>query len=289
MLGPIFSASQTHAQMLFIGIALPLTKSLFTIFMETPVIYALDFDGVICDSAVETGITGWKAASRLWQDMQSELPEPHLIDHFRQARPIIETGYEAILVMRQLHLGTEVQTILNHFETQKNELIEHSGLSIDALKNLFGQIRDQWIQVNPEQWLAMNPLFTGIAEQLKRLEQTSDWYIVTTKQERFANQILAYNEISIPAENIFGLDRNKSKNEILHLLIDRHKDQPVHFVEDRLPALVNVINDQKLNSVQLFFADWGYNTELDKQNATHPRIRRINLEQFVLSENNSEY
>ena len=32
-------------------------------------LYALDFDGVICDSAVETAVTGWRVAQTLWDDM----------------------------------------------------------------------------------------------------------------------------------------------------------------------------------------------------------------------------
>jgi len=42
--------------------------------MPTHLFYALDFDGVICDSAVETGITGWKSACTLWQGMPETIP-----------------------------------------------------------------------------------------------------------------------------------------------------------------------------------------------------------------------
>ncbi len=250
--------------------------------MKKSIIYALDFDGVICDSAVETGITGWKAATQIWTDMHGELPAQHLIDQFRAARPIIETGYEAILVMRQLHLGVHAEQILKDFETDKALTLEQSGHNIAELKQLFGQIRDQWIAANPEQWLAMNPLFSGVAKKLQRLSDSGfTWYIVTTKQERFASQILNYNQISIPMERIFGLDRNKSKNEILALLSERHSEQAIHFIEDRLPALFNVIRDETLDTVSLFFANWGYNTEQDKHEAIHPRIRCIELESFL--------
>ena len=43
--------------------------------MNNSIIYALDFDGVICDSAVETAITGWKAASSIWKDMPEAAPQ----------------------------------------------------------------------------------------------------------------------------------------------------------------------------------------------------------------------
>ncbi|WP_411727104.1 hypothetical protein [Methyloglobulus sp.] len=73
-------------------------------------IYALDFDGVICDSAVETAITGWKAASGILGDIPKAVPQ-EMIGRFRLVRPIIETGYEAILAMRLLQLEEAVEAI----------------------------------------------------------------------------------------------------------------------------------------------------------------------------------
>jgi len=32
-------------------------------------IYALDFDGVLCDSVIETAISGYKIAQIVWTDM----------------------------------------------------------------------------------------------------------------------------------------------------------------------------------------------------------------------------
>ena len=78
--------------------------------MKKSVIYALDFDGVICDSAIETGITGWKAAIQIWPDMKAPLPSTELINQFRLARPVIETGFEAILIMRLLYLGQSIDS-----------------------------------------------------------------------------------------------------------------------------------------------------------------------------------
>ena len=59
--------------------------------MTKPKLYAFDFDGVICDSAIETGITGWRVASKMWPDMPSDIPS-NMLDDFRQVRPLIETG-----------------------------------------------------------------------------------------------------------------------------------------------------------------------------------------------------
>jgi phosphoglycolate phosphatase-like HAD superfamily hydrolase len=249
--------------------------------MEKPIIYALDFDGVICDSAVETGITGWKAATHLWFNMQGDLPEQSLIDQFRLARPIIETGYEAILVMRLLFTGASIDSIRTGFDISKTRVQDQTGKSVEELKKLFGGVRDQWIRDNPKQWLEMNPLFPGVANKLQKLDQSIPWYIVTTKQERFVSQILTYNKVSITPENIFGLDRNLSKNEILISLIQQHQDQQIHFVEDRLPALAKVTACEPLKYLTLSFATWGYNTEKDKLDAKQPGIASINLDDFL--------
>ena len=89
--------------------------------MNDPIIYALDFDGVICDSAIETAITGWKAASGIWQDMQGSAPEA-IVARFREVRPIIETGYEAILVIRLLHLGQTTAEIFSGYTDKVKQL-----------------------------------------------------------------------------------------------------------------------------------------------------------------------
>jgi hypothetical protein len=104
--------------------------------MNQSIIYALDFDGVICDSAVETAITGWRAAGKLWQDMPESVPQ-EMIDRFREVRPIIETGYEAILAMRLLCLGRGAADIYRGFADKSRALMQEAQIGVDGLKKLF--------------------------------------------------------------------------------------------------------------------------------------------------------
>ncbi len=249
--------------------------------MKNKIIYALDFDGVICDSAIETGITGWKAASHLWPEMSTPLPHQELIDQFRLVRPILETGYEAILMMRMLYEGETSESILSGFIAEKQTLIKATGKDIDFLKQLFGTTRDTWIQHDLPEWVAMNSLFPGIAKKLKQLVSHEPWYIVTTKQERFVTQILKSNHIDIPENRIFGLDRNMNKEDVLTDLKNSHKNATIYFVEDRLPTLLNVMKNDNLQDVSLFFATWGYNTAQDKLEAKQLAIESINIENFI--------
>lgn len=246
--------------------------------MNDSIIYALDFDGVICDSAVETAITGWKVASTIWNDMPLEAPTA-MIDSFRRVRPIIETGYEAILAMRLLHLGESTEAIYADYAAKTQALLQQTGLSVDELKKRFGATRDAWIAADLDEWIAMNPLFQGVAEKLQNIQST--WYVITTKQERFVKHILKANGIALADEHIFGLDRNLSKPEVLKGLMKDHPDRPIYFMEDRLPTLQNVQKHQELANVKLLFAAWGYNTLEDKQMALQLGFDSLQLDDFL--------
>lgn len=248
--------------------------------MNNSIIYALDFDGVICDSAVETAITGWKAAGQIWNDMPIETPQA-LIDQFRSVRPIIETGYEAILAMRLLFLGESREAIYGDYQHKTGQLMQQAQISVDDLKKRFGDTRDQWIAGDLDSWIAMNPLFPGVVEKLQKLGETHIWYVITTKQERFVKQIFKANAIELADERIYGLDRNMSKPEVLKGLIEQYPGHTLQFVEDRLPTLLNVQKHPELAKVQLLFALWGYNTDSDKLQARQQGYTVLNPDEFL--------
>jgi phosphoglycolate phosphatase-like HAD superfamily hydrolase len=249
--------------------------------MNDATVYALDFDGVICDSAIETGISGWKAAGRVWLDMPETTPL-EMIELFRQVRPLIETGYEAILTMRMLYLGETVASIYQGFADKSERLMQEAQVDSEFLKKLFGNIRDAWIAEDKIDWIQQNPLFPGVAEKLARLNQHCTWYVLTTKQERFVKKILSANQIELQPERIFGLDRQMSKAQVMKILRNRHSGLAMHFYEDRLPALLKIQQEPELAQVQLFFAAWGYNCDADKAQATAQGFAQHQLVDFLV-------
>jgi len=249
--------------------------------MNQSVIYALDFDGVICDSALETGMSAWKAAIQIWDDFPSPLPTAEQSEQFRQIRPIMGTGYEAILIVRLLNNGETVESIMADYQAKTQKIMKDSTLTVEFLKKVFGDTRDHWIKEDLDNWVEMNPLFPEISEKLQALSKQGLWYIITTKQERFVKQILQANQIELADEKIFGLDRNMSNEAVLVDLVAKHVDQKIYFVEDMLPSLVKVINNSKLNTVKLFLALWGYNTAQEKVDAADKNIELINIDGFI--------
>lgn len=247
--------------------------------MSQTILYALDFDGVLCDSAVETSITGWKVAKTLWSDMPDTIPD-EIMANFKRVRPALETGYEAILITRLLYEGVTAEELLNNFASSMDSIIRRDQLDHSELKTLFAAVRDDWISNNLDEWLTMNPLFEGISQKLQSIDKQK-CFIVTTKQERFVDCILSANNVSLPADHIFGLDRKRSKEEILADLQLQQPEILIHFVEDRLLTLESVKQNQQLSTIKLFFADWGYNTKQDKLDAQALGIDCISLNDFT--------
>jgi phosphoglycolate phosphatase-like HAD superfamily hydrolase len=236
---------------------------------------ALDFDGVLCDSARETGITGWKAGGRLWTDMGQPLPPEPLLDAYCRARPVIETGYEAILMMRLLKDGEDAEELLDSFPRRLQEVIRRSGIDASGLKGLYGSVRDRWIRDDPGGWLSLSPLFPGMADVLEGLATEAGCYILTTKQERFVRQLLEHSGVHFAAEHIFGLDRGLRKEAVLRRLLELHPNCRAHFVEDRLPTLRRLLAQPDLAAIRLHLACWGYNTEAERREAARLKIHLL--------------
>ncbi len=248
--------------------------------MNSTTLYALDFDGVICHSAIETAGTAWITAQTLWPDMQDEGITDSRIQEFVKIRPCLEYGYEATLIMRLLYQQTGLNTDCSNYQTQIQKLIASNRFNIEELQLLFGRARDAQIMQDEADWLTNNPLFDGIANKLKRLHD-EEWVIVTTKQERFVKKILQGNSIELAGNRLFGLEKKLSKQTVLQNMIEANPDRPITFIEDRLPTLLGVQQNPALQLVKLQLVDWGYNTDIERDSARKNGIEVIALESFL--------
>jgi len=65
-------------------------------------VMCFDFDGVVCDSVVESSIAAWRHAKELWPSLAlGPAPLPFL-SAMRMVRPVVETGWENTLIIRIL-------------------------------------------------------------------------------------------------------------------------------------------------------------------------------------------
>jgi len=101
--------------------------------------------------------------------------------------------------------------------------------------------------------------YTGTADALKL--SSSETYIVTTKQSRFAEALLKeLAGIDFPSERIYGLGTGP-KVKVLQQLqqMPQHQGLTLHFIEDRLATLKNVIKEPALDKWNLYLGHLGSN------------------------------
>ncbi len=250
-------------------------------------VYALDFDGVVCDSAGETAASAWRAGATLWPEWAATSePGPELVQRFREFRPFLETGWQAVGLLRLAATSQRPATDFTPAEVLAaiERIYAAAGCSRETMVKCFGETRDRWIAVDPGDWLARHRFYPGMAELLREwIVAGQPLFIISTKQERFIRQLLAGAGVELPAANLFGLERQRRKGEILAELLARpeHAGAELWFVEDRLETLLEVVDRPELDGVRLLLADWGYNLPAERRRAAgEPRLQVVGLEQL---------
>ena len=250
--------------------------------MASPQLLALDFDGVICDGLIEYFQTAWRAYCILFKPERDEPPEG-LAERFYPLRPVIETGWEMPVLVQSLVAGDPPEKIIEQWPQMALPYLEKAGLDKSQSVSALDGVRDRWIKDDLQSWLSLHRFYPGVVEKLSEwLGQDLPLYIVSTKEGRFIEALLAQSGIDFPVDRIFGKEVKRPKYETLRLLKEQYSVSQIWFVEDRFPALNQVKQQSDLADVQLFLADWGYNLEPDRETARQDsRIHLLSLEQIV--------
>jgi phosphoglycolate phosphatase-like HAD superfamily hydrolase len=251
---------------------------------NSPTILALDFDGVVCDGLIEYFEVAWRTYCQIWSPTNNTPPDD-LALRFYRLRPVIETGWEMPVLIKALIEGLSDDQIFQSWTNITAQILAVDDLEAKTVSTKLDNLRDEWIQTDLDGWLSLHRFYTGVIERLKiTLESEIQLYIVTTKEGRFVKQLLEQEGVNLQPENIFGKEVKRPKYETLRQLIETSNIQPVSlwFVEDRLKTLQLVQQQSDLNHVQLFLADWGYNTQPEREAGKNdPRIQLISLSHFV--------
>jgi len=263
--------------------------------MPNPTILALDFDGVICDGLIEYFQTTWRAYVQIWHPTNKTVPD-HLASPFYRLRPVIETGWEMPVLLHALIQGVPEAEILAQWSALVQRYQAEYQLDAKQVAQQVDGVRDAWIAEDLEYWLAQHRFYPGVIDRLKGIIEASQTQsspvgtypvIVTTKEGRFARQLLQQQGVELADSQIIGKEIRQPKYKTLRQLIQRFSDRtdgPVTlwFIEDRLKTLQLVQQQPDLASVRLFLADWGYNTAAAKETANRDaHIRLLSLDQFA--------
>ncbi|MGK7957949.1 MAG: HAD family hydrolase [Crocosphaera sp.] len=248
-----------------------------------PKILALDFDGVICNGLKEYFQTTLRTYQKIWSDHSQDTLEIWA-NSFYQLRPVIETGWEMPILLRSLVLEYQQEESEKNWHKICGGIVEKENLNKAEVMGKLDGVRDLWIKTDLETWFSLHEFYPGILEKLAQLlDSSSILYIVTTKEGRFVKQLLKQQNLSFPESHIFCKEVKQPKYQTLRQILKNNQETPnnLWFVEDLLKTLKTVQSQADLTEVNLFLADWGYNTskthELVKQDSV---INLLSLDTF---------
>lgn len=265
-------------------------------------IYALDFDGVLVDSASEMGQSGLLAARILFPDApwiqnldDDDTKLRSAIDRFCEVRPCLETGWEAALIIKLIADRDEGaptnESILESFHsTQKSHLMKKLDLTKDKCNDALKTARNNWIsRNNAKDWLNAHGFYEGacnaVHDYLKN-EGNENVYVITTKAKEYAMRLMkqqglyASDDSKILESHIFGLGSGP-KHEVLASILAQRKADKAIMVEDNLKTLEKIMASDIEDRVIPVLASWGYNTKEQQE------LARTNAKYVVLSDTES--
>lgn len=253
-------------------------------------ILALDFDGVICDSAGECLFTSYSFCGPFFGLAAAHFPEeipPDLQREFYRMRPFIRDGKDYVLILYFIvhRIPIEGQ---DDFDRCSREYLspvcqEVGAADAKELEELFQQARRGIRARDKSAWLSLNPLYRDLEIGLTACQEHFDRiYVTTSKPTDAAIEILSHHRIPLPKENVYGYDRVlKQRGKNGHLSKVRELTgapfKAIHLVDDQVSHLKAALE----LGANCYHARWGYTSEQQQEEAGAADI--TSLEQKAMS------
>ncbi len=233
-------------------------------------VLALDFDGVIWDSAGECFEIGWRVYQGLTgQDLSGAQNRARFV----AARPLARTGHDFFLILRLMHTRPELDLPgfpLAEFVKLRSELADEAAV----FNRDFYALRAKYREQSFEQWASWQGPYPEMLGLLDRWEaRFRGTALATTKDAASAHALLQSVGRDWP---VFGKEFSVDKDRQI-AGIARQFDVSVGevlFVDDLLENLHQVAP----LGTRTAMAAWGYNTEQSREEARLLGFRVVDVE-----------
>ena len=225
--------------------------------------FALDFDGVICDSIKECCKTSYNTFRTLYPQDSFDCEIPlDWVRLFYINRGLVRPASDYLRLWKWIVDDTKNKAI----PLQTLAQVYCSETELSDFKNLFLQLRWKSIQEDPKLFVRDNPFYREILEIWKSIPFPK--YIVTTKDEKSTRFLLANYQFEISGlfTQSFGT-KPKALQEISQ--IHQIELSNVRFVDDNPEH----IKDCRSAGATCGFIGWGYGPYFDHD---MPRIDTSN-------------
>lgn len=211
-------------------------------------VYALDFDGVICDSIHECYENSYLAFRKTHPERNTpRQPMNSWKIAFYNFRGLVRPSKNFYFLWKLITNGEEIPSDTVQFETQATAFSDSS----ERFEGIFTEVRDRILKLNQERFITQNPLFQEVREHWSRLK--NPLYLVTAKDPQLARLILQANSLEV--NGIFGKGSGSKSGTLIKLSEMHHVDiSQVYFVDDN-PEFVR---ETSKVGARVGLAKWGY-------------------------------
>jgi phosphoglycolate phosphatase-like HAD superfamily hydrolase len=211
----------------------------------------LDFDGVICDSLLETLVSSWRGYYRLGKKKEPDSMPITLLREFVKLRPYVRAGEDFILIQQLIARKIPIRS-QEDFDYQ---LAQQGAGRIARYKEAFYAARRDFLMKERTYWIGLNRLYPHIVPYLSSWVSSTSLYILSTKRADYIVEILSSKGIKIDPHRVLSCEAKEKNSTILHTLEYRRRERAL-FIDDQIDHLVSDwARDPRIVGC---LASWGY-------------------------------
>lgn len=230
-------------------------------------VLALDFDGVICDSAHEVFLVGLRTFKNFF-------PNAALVSRFLDGNPSAReldaffAAFSDLLPLgnRAEDFGVALRILEDDVTIAGQDDYDryYAALEPDWLRSFhvsFYQHRAALRDHDRDGWIRLHSAYTGFTEQLEAISERVRLAVVTAKDHTSARLLLTHFRLDSLFADELVLDKEIGVRKSLHLsTLQARLDVPfeaITFIDDKVNHLLEVAH----LGVGRVLAGWGYNTD----------------------------
>jgi len=257
-------------------------------------ILALDFDGVIVDSVLDSLFIGHNAYLNLygsksennfggelfsfenWERIKKKYHKE--INHYRTLRPFIRGATDYGMIHKLMKEKKSI-TSQEEFDKYRNSI----EFDFKGYHDEFYKERERLQNISYRAWYDLEPPYSSVVKGIKILLGEGIKIIIATSNRRKAimkSFTEEYFGFYIQPKDILDKRFGEDKSEQMRYIVDTYKVQfkDIYFLDDQVSHLIQVGN----LGVKVFLAGWSYATKEQKETAVLLKIPILEKEEDFL-------
>lgn len=254
-------------------------------------ILALDFDGVIVDSVLDSLFVSRNAYLRFygpgkkkyfgaelftfenWEETKKQYQKE--IKYYRTLRPYIRGATDYGLIQKLMEENKSIKN-QEEFDNYRKTV----KFDFEAYEKEFYKERERLQNINYRAWFNLEPPYPKAIEGIKKLLEEGIKIVIATSNRRKAiakSFTPEYFGFTIKPEDILDKRFGENKSEQMKHIVKSYniKFEKIYFVDDQVNHLIQT----KTLGVKVFLAGWSYATDIQKEEARKQNIPIIEREE----------